>query len=245
MKRVVLISQARLGSSRLPEKVLKPLLGRSMIARQYDRLMRAKSLDQVCFAIPDTDDNDKLRDHLHAMGASVSRGPEMDALSRFAICAREQDADIVVRVTSDCPFIAPELIDQTVNAFLDADVDYAYMDLSSCARGFDTEVFSAKVLYEAEREATSNADREHVTSFIYTHPERFRLLGVKNMSKALENGRLCVDTLDDFLMAEAIIKAFGDAGIAEASADQIMRFVEGHDEVRAMNAHVEQKLLSH
>lgn len=242
MSRVVIISQARMGSTRMPAKVLKTIQGRSLLDYQAARLKRSRSADAICFAIPDTAENDVLYDVAKALGVDVCRGSERNVLSRYAACARTMKADIVVRVTSDCPFIAPELIDRTVEAFRRSPAaDYAYMDLSSCARGFDTEVFSSAVLYQAADKAKTPHELEHVTPFIYAQPVMFTLLAVQSGVSSLDGGRFCVDTKEDFALAAALIEHFGNQ-IDMQSADSLMRFVESRPALMALNANVAQKM---
>ncbi len=243
MSRVVIISQARMGSTRMPAKVLKTIEGCSLLDYHAARLKRSRSADAICFGIPDTAENDVLDDAAKALGVDVCRGSEHDVLARYAACARTMKADIVVRVTSDCPFVAPELIDRTVEAFRRSPAaDYAYMDLSSCARGFDVEVFSSAVLYDAADKARTPHELEHVTPFIYNHPDMFTLVAVESGVSPLDSGRFCVDTTEDFAFATALIEHFGNQ-IAMQSADSSMRFVESRPALMALNANVSQTML--
>ncbi len=243
MTRVVVISQARLGSQRLAGKVLMEINGRSLLDIHFSRLKHAETVSDIFFAIPEGAADEPLAKHIQSLGGNVCRGSENDVLERFVHCARASRADIVVRVTADCPFIAPEIVDQTVRSFMSTpSTDYAYMDLSTCSRGFDVEVFSAEALYRAGSEAVLPYEREHVTPYLYQHPDIFNILPVMYSCKGLENGRLCVDTTEDFKLASAVASHFGE-NISTATADQIMRYLESSQDVLNLNNGVAQKLL--
>ncbi|TLM98758.1 MAG: hypothetical protein FDZ75_01625, partial [Actinobacteria bacterium] len=153
--RVLCISQVRMESTRLPGKVLMDLGGKPVVQRVYERLSRAARVDEVVLALPDTAENDELASACEAFGAGVYRGSLDDVLSRYACAARAFEADVVVRVTSDCPFADPALVDAVVERLLgEAALDYASNNLvRTYPLGFDAEAFWADALFAADTDA--------------------------------------------------------------------------------------------
>ena len=178
--RVVAVVQARTGSTRLPGKVLLPLLGQPILTMVMRRTARAGSLDDVVVATTDTRADDPIVRLAQDEGWPVERGSETDLLDRYRQAAKAHDADVVVRITSDCPVIDPTLIDETVAAFSEASADYASNTLEprTYPRGLDVEAIAREALERAWREDRNPAWREHATPYIYRHPERFSLLRV-------------------------------------------------------------------
>ncbi len=178
MSRTVAIIQARVGSTRLPGKVMKPLLGDPMLSIVVRRVARARTVDEVVVATTTLPEDDAIAALAASEGWALERGSETDLLERYLEAARAHEADVVVRITSDCPIIDPEVIDRTVAAFRDGDVDYASNTLEprTYPRGLDVEVVSAGALELAGREDRDPAWREHATPYIYRHPESYRLL---------------------------------------------------------------------
>lgn len=171
--------QARMGSSRFPGKVLEDLGGRPMLWHVVHRVRRAKSLDRVVIATTDRAVDDPIAQFCEREGIGCFRGSEQDVLDRFYQAARANLADVVARITADCPLIDPGVIDKVVARFERGDCDYA----SNCLRytypdGLDTEVFSFAALERAWREAEKPSEREHVTPYLRT--EKFRVAGVES-----------------------------------------------------------------
>ncbi len=174
--RIVAILQARMSSSRLPGKVLAPILGRPMLARQIDRVRRSRSIDRLVVATSDRADDAPIAALCEREGVECFRGSLDDVLDRFYRCAVHHRANHVVRLTGDCPLADPDLIDALVDMYLGANVDYA----SNCRPptlpdGLDAEVFGMQALEQAWREASDPFEREHVVPFIIRRPERFRV----------------------------------------------------------------------
>ena len=235
----VAIVQARTGSTRLPSKVLLPLLGEPMLTRVVRRVGRARSLDRVVVATTTLREDDAIVDLCSSERVAVTRGSPDDLLDRYVSAARENDADTIVRVTSDCPLIDPVVIDETVGAFTAGGVDYASTGLEprTYPRGLDVEVVSRPALERAWREDTDPRWREHATPYIYRHPERFRLLPVA-ADEDLSTHRWSVDTPDDYELVRRIYDAFGrdDFGWRE-----VLDLLERHPDWADINRHVVQK----
>lgn len=208
-QRVVAIIQARVGSTRLPGKVLMPLAGQPMVAHVVARAREIVGVDAVVAAIPDLAEDDPLAAAAAAAGAEVVRGPADDVLARYHGAAALAGADVVVRITADCPLLSPLVSGNVLAAFVDC--DYASNTLRrTYPRGLDTEVLTTAALDTADREAADPIDREHVTPFIYRRPDRFRLRDVvADIDRS--DLRWTVDTADDMAFATAVYDALGAA----------------------------------
>lgn len=178
--RTVAIIQARTGSTRLPQKVLKDILGRPMLLHVVDRTRVASTLDEVVVATSDRERDDDIAGLCRDHGISCYRGSESDVLQRYYEAAAEYDARVVVRVTSDCPLVSPAAVDRAVNAFHSGDYDFAATNFClTYPIGLDVEVFSARALERAHREAESEHAREHVDPYL-RDPEKFHLVNILN-----------------------------------------------------------------
>jgi glutamate-1-semialdehyde 2,1-aminomutase/spore coat polysaccharide biosynthesis protein SpsF len=163
----VAIIQARLGSSRLPGKVLADVTGRPMLARVVERTRRAAGVDKVIVATSTNPGDDAIARFCAESGIPCFRGDENDVLDRFYHAAREHGADTVVRITADCPLIDPAVIDRVVAAFCDGGVDYASNSMHyTYPDGLDVEVFRFDALERAWKEAAKPSEREHVTPYL-------------------------------------------------------------------------------
>ncbi len=237
--RTVAIIQARVGSSRLPGKVLLPILGRPMLSRVVERTARASSVDEVVVATTERPEDDAIAELASSEGWSLSRGSESDLLDRYIVAARAHEASVIVRITSDCPLIDPSLVDEAVAARVAADADYASNALEprTYPRGLDVEVMTRAALETAWREDTDPARREHATPYLYRHPERFSLIRVPSDLDRSDD-RWCVDTAEDFQLVSKLYEALGrdDFGWRDALA-----VVDAHPGWSDLNRHVVQK----
>ncbi len=232
-----------MGSTRLPGKVLLPLAGKPMLERVVQRLGRARTLNAVVIATSTLPSDDPIAELCALQGWTCFRGSEHDVLDRYLGAAHAAGADAVVRITSDCPLIDPGLVDQLVTEFQcrQPSLDYAcnFHPTRTFPRGLDAEIFRMDVLERCHREAEDPASREHVTAFIYQHPERFSLHG---MASANDHSglRWTVDTQEDFTLAVRIYEHFGDASF---DWNQVIALLDQHPEWPQINAHVQQKPL--
>jgi spore coat polysaccharide biosynthesis protein SpsF len=202
--KVVAIIQARMGSTRLPGKVLKDLEGETVLARVVNRLRGARLINEILVATTDRAADDSIVKECRSLSVMVSRGDQDDVLDRYFRAAQLTKADVVVRITSDCPLIDPEITDRTIAAFLETSPDYASNALvRTYPRGLDTEVMSVKVLGRVWHQARKRYEREHVTPYIYEHPAEFKLLSVTGDADYSRH-RWTVDTPEDLELARAI-----------------------------------------
>jgi spore coat polysaccharide biosynthesis protein SpsF len=238
---IVCIIQARMGSTRLPAKALADIGGMSMLARVVRRAGRARALDLVAVATTTEPVDAAIVAECERLAVPVTRGSQDDVLDRYYQAARAHAAELVVRITSDCPLIDPQVIDEVVGAFLAARPDYASNVVERrYPRGLDVEVFSFAALERAWREAGEEYQRAHVTPFLYQRPDLFRVLSVPG---GADHGghRWTVDTPEDLAFARAIYARFAnDDGFGWGEA---LELVEREPALAAINAHVEQKEL--
>lgn len=240
--RVAIIVQARMGSTRLPGKVLAPVLGRPLLGYQLERLGRVRPPVLLIVATSDGPEGDPIVRFCSTVGVETFRGSEEDVLARYAEAAAAAGADIVVPSTADCPLIEPGLVDQVVDLVREGDCDYASNTLErTFPRGLGVEALDRRVPEIAAREVTDPAEREHVTAFIYRRPKRFRLCTV-TQAPDLSSERWTVDTADDLELVRRILEALypsrPDFGI-----DAVLELLDANPDWRSLNAYVEQRPL--
>lgn len=220
--KVVVIVQARMGSTRLPGKVLLEAAGRPLLGHQLERLRQVKNAQQVVVATSVGEENDVIAAFCAAEGVAVVRGSQKDVLSRYVLAADSTAADVVVRLTADCPLIDPEIIDAVIATYLAAPVSNRYVSNTAqrtYPRGMDVEVFSRAMLDEAHRKAVTQYDREHVTPFI------IRVLagpaGIDNVAspQSLAEYRLTVDYWSDYENVKALL----ESGLPDFSLATLMQ----------------------
>jgi spore coat polysaccharide biosynthesis protein SpsF len=241
--RVVVVAQARMGSSRLPGKVLERVGGRTVIEHLLARLERAQAVDGVVVATTDHPSDDALVDALEgrAGDVGVARGAVDDVLDRMVRAAAACDAEVVVRVTGDCPFIDPGELDRVLAVFEDdAALDYVTNqagEIRRIPRGLDVEVMSFEALAEAAARATEPGEREHVTPYLYATPGRYRTLVTDPPGLDAGDLRLTIDTPADLALARAIVAELGD----DAETSAIVALLRAREDLRTLNATVRQR----
>jgi spore coat polysaccharide biosynthesis protein SpsF len=199
------ILQARVSSSRLPGKVLKPILGRPMLLHQLDRVRRARSLDALVVATSTETSDDPIEALCASAGVRCFRGSLHDVLDRFYQVARSYNPEVIVQLTGDCPLADPELIDRVVESFVADRVDIAGT-ASSFPDGLDVAVFRFAMLEYAWTHAVRPSDREHVSLFMVRQPERFPVRRYEN-DIDLSHLRWTVDEPEDFELVRRIYEA--------------------------------------
>lgn len=205
--KVVAIVQARMGSTRLPNKVMKAIAGVPMIERLLTRLARSREITQIVVATSTDPRNEVLAEHVRRLGYACEQGSESDVLERYLQAARAHRADIVVRITGDCPLVDPELVDEAVRRFRAAGVDYfSNVTPPTYPDGLDIEVFSMAALEKAARETESTYDHEHVTPYL-RQPERFSQASMQ-AEQDYSTLRWTVDEQADFDVVSGVFAHF-------------------------------------
>jgi spore coat polysaccharide biosynthesis protein SpsF (cytidylyltransferase family) len=239
--RVVAVVQARMGSTRLPGKVLADVAGRPMLQWVVTRVGRSSSVDEVVVATTTLAQDDILQGLGDELGVRVVRGDALDVLSRYTLAVGETGADVVVRVTSDCPFIDPDLTTTVVTTLVGSEppIDYVSNALPprSYPRGLDVEAVTSSALLEADRLDTDPGTREHVTPYI-AESDRFRITAVAN-EEDLSAVRWTVDTAADLDVVRRIAEYFG--GRDTMTWQDLLAAWRTHPAWHELNADVEQK----
>jgi spore coat polysaccharide biosynthesis protein SpsF len=215
-----------------------------MLARQIERLSRSELTDRIVVATTDRSEDDAIVDLLRTMSGVYSyRGPEDDVLRRYVEAANEYDADVIVRVTADCPLIEPTVIDTAIKSYLEHSSSITYVTngiVRTYPRGLDVEVFPLQALETAHSEAKSSADREHVTPYIWRQPERFPRYDLVD-SEDNSHLRWTVDTNEDFELIDKIYEALFPAKPAFNYQDAL-QLVRQHPDLSMINQHIHQKI---
>lgn len=229
------VLQARTSSTRMPGKVMAPILHEPMIWRQIERIRSARRLDKLVVATSDQPSDDGLAGFLLGRGVTVHRGSLDDVLARFAACARVWSPSHVVRMTADCPLIEPSVIDAAVSLAVTSGAAYAgNCEQRTYPDGLDVEVVSAEALFAAAREARETPDREHVTPFIRRRPDRFRQAHLRQ-AEDLSALRWTVDRPDDFAFVRAVYEALypDDPGFG---MEDVLELLDRRPDIAALSA---------
>src|SRR3989344_6061245 len=242
--KIYAIVQARTTSTRLPGKVLEEIEGKPMVWHVMNRVLAAETVDKAVLAFPDTKENDMIQMLAEKHLWEYARGSEDDVLARYVSALTLFPCDHVVRITADCPLADPAIIDLVVKEHLESSADYTSNTLKrDFPRGLDVEVFRVVVLEQAHREAKQPYAREHVTPYIYEHPEVFLLRSVE-APKALKRPdlRLTVDTKEDLELVRAIYGNLYEPGKIFGLQEVIALFHQ-YPDLKDINAAVKQKTL--
>ncbi|MGB7958049.1 MAG: glycosyltransferase family protein [Minisyncoccia bacterium] len=232
---IAAIVQARMGSTRLPNKVLKDLCGRPLVWQVINRVKASRKIDKIILATTQNPNDAALENWAGENDIPCYRGSEDDVLDRFYNAARLFKADVIVRITPDDPFKDPAIIDQVIDLFEEEKLDFAYNNKpATFPEGLDTEVFSFQALERAWTEAKDPFEREHVTQYFYRHPELFRqkcLIHPEDLSYL----RWTIDTQKDWDMAEMVYKELFPSNSHFSMAD-ILELLRRRPEIALVNA---------
>ena len=233
MKTAIII-QARMASTRLPNKVLINLAGKPILQRVIERCKKSKAND-VIIATSLNKENDAIEKFCKENNYVFFRGSEDDVLARYYQAAKKFKADIIVRVTADCPLIDPNTINELIEEFKSNSYDYISNVLErTFPRGLDTEVFSFKALEKANKLSKKPAEREHVTSFIYGNPNLFKLKNITAQGTLRRPDiRLCLDTKEDLQVLQNIFDSIKGAD-KEPLAD-IIQYLDNNPQIKNIN----------
>ena len=240
--RIVCIVEARFASTRLPGKVLLPIVGKPMLALMIERLQRARTIDEIVIATSANPADDAIALLATDMGAHVFRGSEEDVLDRVVKAAQSRNADIIVETTGDCPLIDPGIVDKVVGDFLMGGADFVSNVLPhTTPRGTDVRVFWAKDLAEINVRSQDPADHEHVSLHFWEHPERYRCRNVEtDLPEAAAHLRLTVDESADLELVREVYQRLYSSNPAFTLAD-VLQLLDQQPGLTAINRHTPQK----
>ncbi len=240
--RIIIIVQARMGATRLPGKPLMLVKGKPLLQYLIERLKLVKNKTEIVVATTQEIHDDILTDFCIIHNIPSYRGPENDVLRRYALAATQYNADVIVRVTGDCPLIDYEVVDQAIQYFIDNFPKYDYVSNTlerTFPRGLDVEVFSRKALEEANLNANEESEREHVTPYIYNRPEIYKIAQIKHPTN-LSHYRWTVDTPEDYELIKLLIEESIDKH-PKFTLKDLVKLHNLHPEWIEINSHVQQK----
>ena len=233
--KIVAIVQARMGSSRLPGKVLKPIVNKPMIELLLTRLSQSKELDEIVVATSEDPQNDELQSIVEFLGYRCTRGSEKDVLRRFYDAAKTTGADVIVRITGDCPLVDPSLVDRCIQCYKDLEVDYfSNANPPSYPDGMDIEVTSFASIERANNEAVLMYDREHVTPYIL-NTDSFLKSSIQH-NENLSNLRWTVDEQEDFIVVTKVFEHFSPN--IHFNWNQVLELQKQRPELFLANQHI-------
>jgi spore coat polysaccharide biosynthesis protein SpsF len=236
------IIEARMTSSRLPGKILLPIMQRPLLELLIERLKRAPSLDEIIVATTSNPTDDIVEELTSQIGVKCFRGSEEDVLNRVLGAAEKNHCDVIVEITGDCPLIDPEIVENLIRIYHTNNYDYVSNILKiPYPIGMDTQVFSTAVLQKVAALTDDPVDHEHVSLFIYEHPEIFSLYNVESdLPEKYSNLRLTVDTQEDFELIQKIYESLYPKNPSFILKD-ILEFLDKREELLNIYRHILQK----
>jgi spore coat polysaccharide biosynthesis protein SpsF len=243
---ITAIIQARMGSTRLPGKIMMPVRNKPMLHYVINQVLQSKKIDKLIIATTDFSQDDQIVKLVDLYGVEVFRGSEEDVLDRYYQCAKKFKLDIIVRITSDCPLIDPEIIDKCVEKFENENLDYLsnvnkkiddnwIYDPCGFPPGFAVEVFTFNALENAWKNAKKSSDREHVTPYILDNSKKFKIGGLENQEN-FSDLRLTLDYQVDFDLIKIIIEKFPINEIF--TLKKIVSFFNNYPEFKKINSNI-------
>ena len=231
---------ARMGSERMPGKVIRELAGIPSIVHIFNILRTSKRIDDFVVLTTVLEEDDVIEKISRENSVKVFRGSVHDVLDRFRIAAEELKPQRIIRVTGDDPLMDPEIIDKVISEHVSGGFDYSSnMEYRTYPRGMDTEVIEYSVLEKCWRSTSDKDDREHVTLYIRRHPELFNIQNVRKEGEPLDDLRLCLDTEEDLkLITELYDNLYQNRPI---KLDEVIRYLDLNPELKSINSHVSQK----
>lgn len=229
--KVIAIGQARLGSTRLPAKVMLSINGRTILEIFVRRLQKSKLLDDIIIATTVNPQDDIIVDECKRIGVKYFRGDEENVLSRYYFCAKEYKAEHIVRVTSDCPLIDAEILDDGIKAHLDNNADFSSNSIEKTfPHGLDYQILSIRTLEESFKNATEPDELEHVVCYALNRLNKFKYISIKNQKT--RNGsdiRITLDYLEDYVIINNIFRHF-DYDIYKPNCKNIYELYKKHSD---------------
>lgn len=239
--KLVAVVQSRMGSTRLPGKVMKEICGKPMLLLMLERLSQAKLIDEIVVATTTNSNDDVIFELAKKNGYNVFRGSEFDCLDRHYRVAIEYNAAYIAKITPDCPLIDPQIVDKVLDYFLKNVNNYDYVSNAhppSWPDGLDLEVFHVATLEKAYREATESSHREHTTTYIWSNPQKFRIGNVVNPDgrNLFMSHRWTVDFPEDFEFVKKIYEDLYNNKIF--LMEEILLLLEKRPDISKINSHL-------
>ena len=232
---IVAIIQARLGSTRLPQKVLMPLSGRPLLHHVFARLKPSQKVDLFVLATTSSPQDDALEEWALENNIACFRGSENDVLDRYYQAAKEYSPDLVVRITGDDPFKDYRMMDEMIEVLQKNKLDFiSNNNPPSFPEGMDLEIINFKALEKSALSARDPFEREHVTQFVYRNPTQFKIANFENHHRNLSEIRWTIDTIADFEMAQAVYQKLYPINPLFQQED-ILELLEKNPEIKNIN----------
>ena len=241
-RRVAIIIQARMGSTRYPGKPLKTVAGKPLLGYLIDRVKAVKRADRIVVATSIAPQDAQIAEFCQQWGVDLYRGSEQDVLDRYYQAAKAFQTDIIVRITGDCPLIDPKVVDQVIEYYLAHVPHYDYVSnmlKPGFPRGMDVEIFSFEALQRIHVLAKAPEEREHVTLYLYEHPDQFAI-GNVSYKKDLSHHRWTVDTEEDFQLVSRLLEALSPKNPL-FTIEEIENEMNQHPDWFLLNAQIKQK----
>lgn len=242
--KVVAVIEARMGSTRLPNKVMLPFVGKPSLELMIERLRRSKTISQILVATTTNRADDAIVDLCRKLKVAFYRGSEEDVLKRVVEAGQKYLADIIVRLTADCPLVDRRIVDRLVKIYLSNNYDYVSNVIErSYPIGLDVEVFSFKGLKEIEKIAKEKIYREHPPYYFYANPSKFSLKNIKARGRMNQpNLRLTLDTKEDYCLLEKIFEKLYPED-SNFSAEDAVNLIRRHPDWTAVNREIKHRHL--
>ncbi len=234
-KKITAVLQGRMGSTRLPGKVMLPLQGKPMIQCVFDRLRRCDCIDDIIIATSLLSEDDILADHFTSQGVKVFRGSLGDPLDRYYNAAKHHQIKHVMRAMADCPFIDPDLIDQLSKIYFSGGYDFCHL-IGEFPSGLDTTMFTYDCLEKAWNEANKKSEREHITPYITKNPNLFKI-GTYEPLRGLYHHRWVVDHPKDYQFAQAVYEGL-EKSSNEFGWEELVKFLEHQPKIFNLNSDI-------
>lgn len=231
-----IIIQARLGSSRLPGKVIKPICQWSAIEIQFKRLVKIFPVQQIIFAIPDDNNNDALADKIEQMGAQYFRGSEANVYQRFYQILSNFTCNFFIRLTADCPFICVDLLQAGIAKMQNKDVDVVHSS-PNVAEGLDFEIIKTEAFQNLSNLPLSALQKEHPTLYFYQHRSAFTIIDFDDQKNDNSKYRITLDEAEDLILLEHIVSYFKER-IVDCSWSEIKMFLDNNPELMKINQNI-------
>ncbi|MBT5399268.1 glycosyltransferase family protein [bacterium] len=237
---IIVIIQARMGSFRLPNKVMKKILNKPLIDYLLERVATAKRVDKIVLATTIKSEDDYLAEHVNSLGYDVFRGSDADVLSRYyhafnKFKSKTDKSNAIVRITGDCPLIDAQLIDKVITEYQERNIDYVALS-PDFAEGLDVEIFSETLLTQAFNKAKNPSEREHVALFFHNNKKLFNMYRVQNKTND-SCYRITVDEEQDFIVIKEIIEHFYSNNLV-LNTQNIKHYLDRNPNIYNLNSHI-------